>query len=265
MLFSKLAGKRFIHHTFLLVIPATTFSINNTVFPFTEATQNSVRLTAVHDTTGTLSPDSLTAQPLAAVVPLNRHATGFVNSFVKKEEEFLLKMKERSRQYFRTIEKLFVQQGLPPQLKYLAIVESQLRPAVTSPAGARGLWQLMPATARELGLTINGKTDERLHTGRSTAAAAKYLRNLHREFGDWLLALAAYNSGPGPVYAAIKKAGTRNYWGLQRFLPAESRGHVKRFIGVHYFFEGGGSIATQTKAEARAWQEKLCAEELAVR
>lgn len=265
MLFSKLAGKRFIHHTFLLVIPATTFSVNITVSPFTAAPKNSVNFTAVLDTTGTLSPDSITAQPLVAAIPLNRHAVGFVNRFVQKEEEFLQKMKDRSRQYFRTIEKAFVQQGLPPQLKYLAIVESQLRPNAQSPAGARGLWQLMPATAQELGLKINGRTDERLHAGRSTAAAAKYLRNLHREFGDWLLALAAYNSGPGPVYAAIKKAGTRNYWGLQRFLPAESRGHVKRFIGVHYFFEGGGSIATQTRAEAQAWQERLCAGELAVR
>jgi membrane-bound lytic murein transglycosylase D len=119
----------------------------------------------------------------------------------------------------------------------------------------------MPVTAKELGLKIAGKTDERTHTYRSTVAAAKYLRYLYGEFGDWLLVLAAYNSGPGTVYKAIKKAGSKNFWSLQSLLPAESRGHVKRFISIHYFFEGEGSVATQTKAEAKAWQEKLCAEE----
>ena len=126
----------------------------------------------------------------------------------------------------------------------------------------------MPVTAKELGLRVSGKTDERLHTYRSTVAAAKYLRRLYAEFGDWLLVLAAYNGGPGTVYKAIKKAGSKNYWVLQRFLPAESRGHVKRFIGVHYFFEGAGSVTTQTKAETKAWQERIkqwhAAEEAAV-
>src|SRR5206468_3829448 len=85
---------------------------------------------------------------------------------------------------------------------------------------------------------------------KSTVAAAKYLRALYAEFGDWLLVIAAYNSGPGPMYKAIHKSGSRNFWVLQRYLPAESRAHVKRFIGAHYYFEGTGSATTCTKEEA---------------
>jgi membrane-bound lytic murein transglycosylase D len=170
-------------------------------------------------------------------------------------------MEGKSKPLFQTIERVLVQYDLPLQLKYLAVVESALLSRARSAAGARGLWQLMPSTAKELGLNVSGKTDERLHTYRSTVAAAKYLRGLYAEFGDWLLVLAAYNGGPGTVHRAIKKAGSKNFWALQRYLPAESRGHVKRFISIHYFFEGEGSITTQTRAEALAWEEKLCAEQ----
>lgn len=182
----------------------------------------------------------------------------FVRTYVKKEGQYLQRIKDRSRSWFKVIETVFAQYKLPVQLKYLAIVESGLQTKAQSPAGARGLWQLMPGTAQELGLKINGATDERVHTYRSTVAAAKYLQNLHAEFGDWLLVLAAYNSGPGAVYAAQKKAGSKNFWALERFLPAESSGHVKRFIGTHYFFEGAGSVTTQTKAEAKVWQDRWC-------
>jgi membrane-bound lytic murein transglycosylase D len=215
----------------------------------------------VHDTMGTTAPDSFATKPVVAKISLNKNVARFVDAYVKKENDFLQKMQNKSRQYFPTIEKIFQQYDIPAQLKYLAIVESELRSNAKSRVGARGLWQFMPVTAKELGLRITGKTDERLHVSRSTVAAAKYLRYLYAEFGDWLLVLAAYNSGPGVVHKAVKKAGSKNFWTLQKFLPAESRGHVKRFVSIHYFFEGEGSIATQTKAEAKAWQEKLCAEE----
>jgi membrane-bound lytic murein transglycosylase D len=257
MLLRKLAGKRILFHTIWVVIPMTAFGVTSSLSALLMKLKNSVRQAAVHDSPTEVSYQSVATHKALATVPLNRHATHFVDSFLKKEAGFLQKMKTTGQLYFCTIEKLLVKQGLPPQLRYLAIVESKLQPTAESPAGARGLWQLMPATAQELGLTINNETDERLHTDRSTAAAAQYLRKLYADFGDWLLVVAAYNSGPGPVYAAIKKAGTRHYWGLQRYLSAESRSHVKRFIGVHYFFEGGGSVVTQTAAEAKAWQKKL--------
>lgn len=210
------------------------------------------------DTTKWMSPDSITGKTSSATITLNKHVAGYVTAYLKKETAFLEKMKRKSGQYFGTIEKVFDQYNLPVQLKYLAIVESELRSNATSRVGAKGLWQLMPVTAKELGLKITAKRDERTHTYSSTVAAARYLRYLYAEFGDWLLALAAYNSGPGTVYKAMKKAGSKHFWTLQKFLPAESRGHVKRFIAIHYFFEGEGSITTQTKAEAKASQEKIC-------
>ena len=223
-----------------------------------------MQIILLHDKTESLSPDSFVAKTAVAKIILNKNVIGFVNTYLKKEDEFLQKMRTKSGSYFRAIEKVFEQHGIPFQVKYLAIVESELQLNARSKVGARGLWQLMPVTARELGLRISGKTDERIHAYRSTVAAAKYLRYLYAEFGDWLLVLAAYNSGPGTVYKAIKRAGSKNFWALQKFLPAESRGHVKRFISIHYFFEGEGSVATQTKAEAKAWQEKLCAGDLSL-
>ncbi len=199
--------------------------------------------------------------PLPQKIALNGQVTSFVEAYLKKEERLLQKIKVKSKPLFQTIDKILLQYDLPLQLKYLAVVESAMLSKARSSEGAQGLWQLMPMTARELGLKVSGKTDERLHTYRSTVAAAKYLRRLYAEFGDWLLVLAAYNGGPGKVYSAIKKAGTKNFWALQRFLPAESRGHVKRFIGVHWFFEGEGSITTQTKAEAEAWEQMVCADQ----
>lgn len=256
MLRRKLIRRRAVRRLFLLVLPAVAFSFN--VGFAKPVQQDSLFSFPVHDTMQARPSDSLLIKSAVPCIALNRNVVRFVKTYLVKEDEYLQLMKVKSRPLFGTIETVFSAYHLPTQLKYLAIVESGLQRKVQSKAGARGLWQLMPVTAKELGLKMNGKTDERLHTYRSTVAAAKYLQSLYAAFNDWLLALAAYNCGPGAVYAAIKKGGTRNYWALQRFLPAESRGHVKRFIGVHYFFEGEGSIATQTGAEARAWQEAWC-------
>lgn len=256
MLCKKIVRRRFVRHSLLLIFPAALFSLR---IGFAEPlVRSSLYMSSGHDTTTAVPPDSLLIKPVVPSIAINRHVRSFVKTYVKKEDEYLQKIKGKSEPWFKTIETVFSKYNLPTQLKYLAIVESGLQPKIQSRAGAKGLWQLMPVTAQELGLKINSKTDERLHTYRSTVAAAKYLQNLYADFGDWLLVLAAYNSGPGAVYTAIKKSGSKNYWALERFLPAESRGHVKRFIGIHYFFEGCGSVATQTKAEAKAWQEKWC-------
>jgi len=134
-------------------------------------------------------------------------------------------------------------------LKYLAVIESRLHTSAVSWAGAVGPWQLMPATARILGLRVNHKVDERTNYIKSTHAAAKYLNSLYDQFGDWLLVIAAYNGGAGNVLKAIRKSGSRNFWDLQYYLPAESRNHVKKFIGTHYIFEGQGGLTTLTKKE----------------
>ena len=209
----------------------------------------------------------LTEQELSAgpQISMNSNVTRFVKNFLKKENEFLVKMKQKSAAHFHFIDSVFTYYGLPVELKYLAIVESQLNTKAVSRVGAKGMWQFMPVTARELGLKVSSKYDERLNARKSTVAAARYLRSLYREFGDWLLALAAYNGGPGTVYKAIKRSGSRNFWVMQYHLPEETRGHVKRFIGVHYFFEGTGSITTQTKSEAIAYKKAMDKYKMALR
>ena len=183
-------------------------------------------------------------------VKLNARAVSFVEDYMDTHSKELLKMKDWGRPYFNMMDAVFIKYSLPIELKYLAVIESKLKSTALSRVGARGPWQLMPVTARELGLKVNAKVDERTNYYKSTTAAAKYLRDLYTEFGDWLLVIAAYNGGPGAVYNAVKKSGgSRNFWAIQSFLPSETRNHVKKFIGTHYIFEGQGGITTLTKAE----------------
>jgi membrane-bound lytic murein transglycosylase D len=141
------------------------------------------------------------------------------------------------------IDNIFTQYGLPKELKYLAVIESNLKPSCTSWVGAAGPWQFMPVTAREYGLVLNNVVDERRDYFKSTHAAARYLLQLYKMTKDWLLVIAAYNGGPGRVFSAIKKSGSRNFWDLQYNLPEESRNHVKKFIATHYVMENGSSMA----------------------
>ena len=186
-------------------------------------------------------------------IRLNSHVRQFVKNYIRENRDVLHTVKLRSRLPFKTIDAVFAKYGLPKEIKYLAVVESELKATALSHVGARGPWQLMPETAALLGLKITPDVDERTLYYKSTVAAAKYLRDLHDEFGDWLLVLAAYNGGTRNVYRAIHKAGSRNFWDLQYYLPAESREHVKKFIASHYYFEGKGSVATLTKAEWTAY------------
>jgi membrane-bound lytic murein transglycosylase D len=217
------------------------------------------------DTTKTPSPAQVMTIPVAAddVVPvienqaiaantirLNPRAKTFVEDYTSKNRKDVMCIKDKGLTYLNTIDRIFTQHGLPTELKYLAIIESRLNTRAVSHVGAVGPWQFMAGTARDYGLVVNAKRDERKDFLKSTHAAARYLKYLYNEFGDWLLVLAAYNGGPGYVYNAIKKSRSRNFWDLQYYLPAESRNHVKRFIGTHYILEGQGGITTLTKAEA---------------
>jgi membrane-bound lytic murein transglycosylase D len=183
-------------------------------------------------------------------IRLNPRAKTFVEDYTKKNRQSVIKIQDKGSAYLRMIEEVFTQHGLPTELKYLAIIESKLNSKAVSGVGAVGPWQFMAGTARDFGLVVSNKKDERRDYFKSTHAAARYLKYLYNEFGDWLLVLAAYNGGPGYVYNAIKKSKSRNFWVLQNYLPTESRNHVKRFIGTHYILEGQGSITTLTKAEA---------------
>ncbi|MBL7726371.1 MAG: lytic transglycosylase domain-containing protein, partial [Dinghuibacter sp.] len=140
--------------------------------------------------------------------------------------------------YFNTFDIILTQYGVPRQLKYLAVIETNLNSRLVSWAGAAGMWQFMPETGRMYGLRVDGVVDERFDYYKSTHAAAKYLRDLYMKLKDWLLVIAAYNGGPGRVYSAIARSGSRNFWDLQYYLPLESSNHVKKFIATYSIMEG---------------------------
>jgi membrane-bound lytic murein transglycosylase D len=184
---------------------------------------------------------------------LNPKAVSFVQDYVASDGERLEKMKDWGKPFFDKINTVFTRYEIPVELKYLAVIESDLKSSATSSVGAAGPWQFMPTTARELGLKVSRKVDERRDFNKSTAAAARYLSDLYEVYNDWLLVIAAYNGGPGNVNAAIRKSGSRNFWDLQYHLPAESRNHVKKFIATHYIMEGDGGLTTLTKKETEAY------------
>lgn len=182
------------------------------------------------------------AQPYSSQI--NPNAENYIQEYMRRHNSYLTKMKDWGQPYFNLIENVLVQYGLPKELKYIAVIESNLSTAATSPVGAGGPWQFMPYTAKQFGLRIDNTVDERRDYFKSTHAAARYLLTLYRDLKDWLLVMAAYNGGPGRVYSAMKKSGSKNFWSLQYYLPEESRIYVKRFIATHYVMEGGGGITT---------------------
>ncbi len=137
--------------------------------------------------------------------------------------------------YFPIFEDILLRYGLPQELKYMAVIESMLNPVATSRAGARGIWQFMYQTGVGYGLEINSFVDERLDVEKAVEAAARYLRDAYRTFGDWALAISSYNCGAGNVSKAIRRAdGKRDFWSIYEYLPRETRGYVPAFVGAMY-------------------------------
>ena len=161
-----------------------------------------------------------------------------IKSFLKNRRSSLERLMSLSDYYFPMFEQEMSNQKIPLEMKYLAIIESALNPKARSRAGATGLWQFMYATGKSYGLEVNNYVDERSDPVRSTKAAAKYLNELYKIFGDWDLTLAAYNSGPGNVTKAIRRSnGKTNYWNLRPYLPKETAGYVPAFLATLYIFE----------------------------
>jgi membrane-bound lytic murein transglycosylase D len=171
---------------------------------------------------------------------VNPNAEKYMQDYLRAHGKYLVSMKKWCGPYFNLIDNIFTQYGLPKELKYLAVIESNLKTNATSWVGAGGPWQFMPGTARDFGLTVNGIVDDRRDYFKSTHAAARYLLQLYKQTKDWLLVIAAYNGGPGRVFSAIRNTGSRDFWQLQYSLPQESRNHVKKFIATHYIMEAGG-------------------------
>jgi membrane-bound lytic murein transglycosylase D len=186
---------------------------------------------------------------LAGRFELNPKVVPFVEDFLPRVSAKYENMKVWGKPYFMLYEKTLSDYGLPVELEYLSVIESDLQPYAISVKGAVGPWQFMDFEAKRFGLKITAKVDERTDFKKSTVAAAKLLKELYDNFDDWLLVIAAYNGGSGCVTRAIQKAGTSDFWALQSYLPEETRNHVKKYIATHYYFEGSGGWTTLTASE----------------
>jgi membrane-bound lytic murein transglycosylase D len=170
-------------------------------------------------------------------IPLafNERVYAFINYFIVRNRPYTKFVVKKSTMYFPIMEEYLAKYGLPDELKYLSIVESGLNPQAISRAGAGGLWQFMPYTGRSYNLHQDWYIDERFDPHLSTEAACKYLSMLYNMFGDWELALAAYNSGPGNVRKAIRRSGyKKSFWEIYRYLPRETRSYVPQYVAIVY-------------------------------
>ena len=184
----------------------------------------------------------LRTMPTEVEMPFNSVVRTYIDMYTGKKRGLVESMLGMSLYYMPLFEEHLEREGVPNELKYLPVIESALNPDAVSRVGATGLWQIMLPTARGLGLEVNALVDERRDPVASTAAAAKYLRQLHDIYNDWSLAIAAYNCGPGNVNKALRRASEatpgdstrKDFWQIYPYLPAETRGYVPCFIAANY-------------------------------
>lgn len=180
--------------------------------------------------------DRLRLLPTVIEMPFNSVVRSFIVMYAERKRQLVENMLGMSLYYMPIFEEALERHGLPLELRYLPVIESALNPSAVSRAGAAGLWQFMPGTASQMGLELSSLVDMRRDPIKSSDAAARYLKQLYGIFGDWSLAIAAYNCGPGNVAKAIRRAGggKKDFWEIYPFLPAETRGYVPAFIAANY-------------------------------
>ena len=180
--------------------------------------------------------ERLQALPTIIEMPYNDVVRSYINMYTGKRRGLVEQMLGLSIYYMPFFEQALEKEGMPLELKYLPVIESALNPDAVSPAGAAGLWQFMIGTAKDMGLTVNSLVDERRDPIRSSEAAARYLKQLYNAYGDWSLAIASYNCGPGSVNRALRRAGggKKDFWEIYYYLPSETRGYVPAFIAANY-------------------------------
>ncbi len=168
-------------------------------------------------------------------LPFNETVRNYMILYSEKMPEKMSNILGLCQYYMPVFEETFNKYGLPDELKYLAVIESALNPLAVSRAGAKGMWQFMFQTAKAYGLEINSFVDERMDPFKSADAAARYLEESYRIFGDWNLAISSYNCGPGNVNKALRRnGGKRDFWSVYDYLPRETRGYVPAFVGAMY-------------------------------
>ena len=179
--------------------------------------------------------DRLRRLPNLIEMPYNEVVQDYIDQYTGRLRRSVSFMLGVQNFYVPIFEEALEAEGVPLELKYLPVVESAFDPMATSRVGAAGLWQFMVPTAKHYGLTVNSLLDERRDPIKSSQAAARYLKDLYNSFGDWTLAIAAYNCGRNNVLKAIKRAGgARDYWAIYPYLPRETRGYVPAFIAANY-------------------------------
>ncbi len=189
-------------------------------------------------------------------ITYNPSLENVIRSFLIRKKDMMERMLTVSQFYFPLFEQELDNYNIPLEIKYLAIVESALNPRAKSRVGATGLWQFMYGTGKMYDLNVNSYVDERIDPIKSTKAACEYLSKLHDIFGDWDLALAAYNSGPGNVNKAIRRSGGyTNYWNIRHNLPRETAGYVPALIATMYLFEYAEEHGLQRKKADRPYFE----------
>lgn len=178
----------------------------------------------------------LKSLPAAMELPYNKVVKGFIEMYADRRKQLVENMLGMSLYYMPIFTEALERHGVPLELRYLPVIESALNPSAVSKAGAAGLWQFMPGTGSQFGLELNSLVDQRRDPYLSSDAAARYLKQLYSTFGDWSLAIAAYNCGPGNVIKARRRAGNNSsdFWEIYRFLPSETRGYVPAFIAANY-------------------------------
>ena len=169
-------------------------------------------------------------------LPFNSIVKSYIELYTNRRRDLVERMLGMWLYYEPIFEEALSKEGMPLELKYLPIIESALNPNAVSPAGAAGLWQFILSTGRGMGLEINSLVDERRDTYKASQKAAEFLKSLYKTYGDWSLAIAAYNCGPGNVNKAIRRSGggEKDYWEIYNYLPKETRGYVPAFIAAAY-------------------------------
>ncbi len=190
-------------------------------------------------------PDSVYIERLHSMVspvhlPYNDVTKTYIERYTNTRYGTINRIMSLSQYYFPFIEEELTKNGIPVEFRAMPIIESALSATVTSRAGARGLWQFMPATAKAYGLEVNSLVDERCDPYLATKAACRFLKDMYSIYGDWTLVIASYNCGPGNVNKALARSGidkdSGTFWDIYYFLPSETRGYVPAFVGASYAY-----------------------------